>query len=78
MPEEVCASLEEFALKLRSPTVAFGVYLEFEQPDPPTVLEKFSAWTAAWDSVQKDIPKLRNALEAEFRKLLGATTIRTS
>ncbi len=78
LPEELCASLEALALKLRSPTVAFGVYLNFEYPNERTTDEKFKAWSAAWDSVQKDIPQLRSALEAEFRKLLGATTARAS
>jgi hypothetical protein len=69
-------SLEAFAHKLRSPTVGFGVYLQLEYLNAPTQDEKWKAWTAAWESVEKDIPQLRNALEAEFRRLLGATVER--
>jgi hypothetical protein len=78
MPEELCASLEAFARKLRSPTIAFGVYLKFEYPSERTTEEKFKAWNAAWDSVHNDIPQLRSAIECEFRNLLGATTARAS
>jgi hypothetical protein len=77
MPEELCTSLLAFAHKLRSPTIAFGVYLRIEHPNESAQDEKFKVWIAAWDSVQNDIPKLRSGLEAEFRKLLGATTIQS-
>jgi len=78
IPQELCASLEAFAQGLRSPTIGFGVYLPFEFPNERTAEEKFKAWDKAWESVQTDIPQLRRALEAEFRKLLGATAVRAS
>jgi len=77
LPEELCTSLLAFAHKLRSPAIAFGVYLRIEYPNERTQEEKYRAWTAAWDSVQTEIPKLRSELEVEFRKLLGATTIQS-
>jgi hypothetical protein len=77
-PQELCVSLEAFAHKLRSPSVGFGVYLKFEYPNARTEGEKSKAWIAAWDSVEKDIPPLRSAIELEFRKLLGAISIRTT
>jgi hypothetical protein len=51
------------------------VYLKFDYPNQRTEEEKFKAWMVAWDSVQSEIPKLRSGLEAEFRKLLGATAL---
>jgi hypothetical protein len=76
IPEELCASLEEFARKLRTPTIRLGVYLKIDYPNAQTTEKMFEVWTQAWDSAQKDVPQLRRALEAEFRKLLGATTAR--
>ena len=72
LPADLCAPLEDFAKRLRTPTMGFGVYLKFEHPNESTEKEKFDAWNKAWDAVQTDIPKLRSAIEAQFRSLLGA------
>jgi hypothetical protein len=72
IPDALCTSLENFAKKLRAPTISSGVYLEFEQTNQATTLEKHRAFRDAWHEVQNDIPPLRSALEREFRKLLGA------
>ncbi|MGA8764946.1 MAG: hypothetical protein WB562_18900 [Candidatus Sulfotelmatobacter sp.] len=77
MPEELCPALEDFGRKLRSPTIGFGTYLEFKYPNEATSQEKLKAWLEAWDSVKNVIPQLRSAIEAEFRRLLGASTVRT-
>ena len=74
LPAALCASLEDFAKKLRVPTINMGVFLRIDYPSDRTSNEKAEAWIAAWNSVQQDVPKLRAALEAEFRDLLGVTT----
>ena len=70
---DLCMGLHDFAEKLRTPLIGFGVYLQIEYPNDNTAKDKMKAWTAAWDSVQKDIPPLRAALEIEFRQLLGVS-----
>lgn len=72
-PSKLCDPLEDFAKKLRTPTIRLGVYLDIEYPNDNTVKERTDAWNKAWDSVQNDVPKLRSAIEAEFRTLLGAS-----
>lgn len=72
LPENLCDPLEDFAKQLRRPTIRLGVYLAIEHPTEKTLRERGEAWTKAWESVEKDIPKLRIAIEKEFRALLGA------
>jgi hypothetical protein len=72
LPSTLCAPLENFAKTLRTPTITLGVYLQIDEPNTNTAKERTDAWTTAWDSVQNDVPKLRIAIEAEFRSLLGA------
>jgi len=72
LPADLCSPLEDFAKQLRTPTIGVGVYLKYEYPNDKTANEKFEAWNKAWNAVQTDIPKLRTAIEALFRTLLGA------
>jgi hypothetical protein len=72
LPADLCGPLEDFAKQLRTPAIGFGVYLEYEHPNERTAKQKFEAWNKAWEAVQTDIPKLRTAIEARFRTLLGA------
>lgn len=78
IPEALCASVDDFVQKLRKPTIEFGVFVTYEHLSLRNEEARFKAWTTAWESVENDVPQLRSALEAEFRNLLGATTVRTS
>jgi hypothetical protein len=73
LPPELCEPLESFAKQLRTPAINLGVYLRIENPTDKTLKEQSEVWDKAWQKVDGDIPKLRSAIEAEFRKLLGAT-----
>lgn len=73
LPPEMCAPLEAFAKQLRTPTINLGVYLRIEHPTEKTLQEQSEVWDKAWQAVSGDIPELRRAIEAEFRKLLGAS-----
>ena len=72
LPAKLCDPLEAFARQLRTPVIQLGVYLEIEHPNEQTRKETAEVWTKAWESVEKDSPKLRAAIEGEFRELLGA------
>lgn len=78
LPASLCDSLEAFAKQLRTPTIHLGVYLEIEHPTKNTLKEREKVWAKAWDSVERDIPRLRTAIEAEFRELLGAGEAKAS
>ena len=64
-------SLEAFARQLRTPAIDLGVYLQIKNPTEKTLKEQDEVWDKAWQTVDVEIPKLRVAIEAEFRKLLG-------
>ena len=68
----LCAKLEEFAQKLRLPVIQFGVWLRHEYLTDDAAKKKNETWDSAWDSVKNDVPSLREAIEAEFRMLLGS------
>jgi len=72
LPPLLCDQLEQFVGKLRVPTATLGVHEQWEQGENGPRRERTKAWIAAWHSVEKEIPPLRRALEAEFRKMLGA------
>ena len=71
LPADLCDPLENFAKQLRTPVITLGVYLSIEHPNDATTKEKFEAGMKAWNSVETEIPKLRTAIEKEFRTLLG-------
>ena len=72
LPPELCIPLEDFATQLRAPAIRLGVYLRIPHPTEKTLQEEQAVWDKAWQAVSSDIPKLRSAIEAEFRTLLGA------
>lgn len=71
LPPDLCEPLEGFARQLRTPAINLGVYLRIERPTEKTLQEQSEVWDKAWQTVEGDIPKLRGAIEAEFRKILG-------
>jgi hypothetical protein len=74
LPRELCQPLERFAKELRTPTLRLGAYLQFERLNERTAQEQLEAWDKCWQAVSDEIPKLREAIEDEFRNLLGATS----
>lgn len=75
LPEEICASLEALALKVRSHVIAFGVYVGYHDQslDNYTREQKEKALLEGWDAIKNQVPQARKLLEEEFRTLLGAT-----
>jgi hypothetical protein len=73
LPEELCKSLDSFTKALRSPTIKLGTYIKIEDPIPNTLEELHNAWVEGWKSMEEDIPRARQALEEEFRKILEGT-----
>jgi len=71
LPTPLCDQLDQFASKLHVPTVTLGFHEQYEQGQGDPQNERTKAWVAAWHSVEKEIPPVRQALEAEFRKMLG-------
>jgi hypothetical protein len=74
-PEELCGSLEQLALQVRSHVISFGVYVRFKEEslNDHTRENKERAWNAGWDAIKTQVPAARKLLEEEFRALLGGT-----
>jgi len=76
LPPEICSSLKELVLMIRSDVIKFGVYVKYNESsmDDHTREEKEKAWNEGWDAIKKQVPESRKLLEEEFRGLLGATS----
>jgi hypothetical protein len=71
LPPSVCARLNEISANLREYAVHAKVYGEIESPTPQTTLEKNQGFSKAFRAFEGAIPAMRQALEEEFRVLLG-------
>jgi hypothetical protein len=58
--------------ELRTPVIHLGVYLRFDRMTDETQKRRDETWGNSWE-VEIEIPKLREAIEAEFRPLLDAS-----
>jgi hypothetical protein len=74
LPEELCLSLEQLALQVRTHVINFGVFVRIhdESLNDHTREQKEKAWNAGWDAIKIEVPMARKVLEDEFRTLLGA------
>lgn len=70
---DLCNTLEKFAREIREPVLRFGMWVRYENPEGQTAILKNDAWDAAWKKTKEEIPKLREAIEKEFRVLLGSS-----
>ena len=77
LPPEICSSLEELVLTVRSHVITFGVYVKYNDDssmNERTRKEKENAWNEGWDAIKNQVPESRKLLEEEFRGLLGASS----
>jgi hypothetical protein len=73
IPAELCATLEDFAKKVRSPVIRFGTYVRIDGPTTTTLEKMHEVWDESYRAIKEgDISALRLSIEREFRKLLGA------
>ena len=70
---ELCDQLEEFAIKIRSPIIELGVWIHIDYVADQNIEQKIKSWNSASEFIIKEAPKLRQAIEFEFRTLLGAS-----
>jgi len=72
LSEDTCNKIENLYLAIRNPVYDYSIYVNSPHNDAHTSGKKFDAWVNAWDSIDKnEVPAARNALESDFRKLLG-------
>jgi hypothetical protein len=68
---ELCANLESFAQELRRCVLKFGVWVGYEHLPDQAADRKIDDWNSAWKRVREEIPRLREAIETEFRGIIG-------
>lgn len=71
IPENVCTLVENLIAALQKPVVNVWVYTGIEYPNAQTLAERKEAFKSAYESLRNDIPGVRQALEDEFRNVLG-------
>jgi FMN phosphatase YigB (HAD superfamily) len=67
----LCEKLESFAKELREPVIRFGIWVRHDYLADQAAQKKNDDWDSAWKKVRDDVPKLRSAIEDEFRNLIG-------
>jgi hypothetical protein len=71
LPSALCDSLESYARHARGPALLYGIHLGIQNPTPQTRQDTEEARQEFTKFVQEEVPKMRAAIEAEFRQLLG-------
>lgn len=76
IPEKLCDQIDGFAQEMRGKAIGFGVYVQHEDGALPdhVLKEKHEAWIGGWKYFKEQAPKARNALENEFRDILGGVS----
>jgi hypothetical protein len=74
LPSILCSSLECFLRGMRSKVIGFGVYVRLDESGLPdeSIRKKYKAWDEASRYFDEEVPKAREALERELRKIIGA------
>ena len=74
LPTEVCRQLDEFIRNIRKEMIGFGIYATAEDGYLPesAVQKKYDAWIKVGEYFSNEVPKARELLETELRKLIGA------
>lgn len=74
LPSKLCTSLEAFLRGMREKVIGFGVFVRLDESGLPdeSIRKKLDAWIEASRYFDEEVPKARQALEHELRKIIGA------
>lgn len=72
--EELCEMVTALFKTVSGPAITFRVWLRVVEEKDSTGGEYHKAWMAAWETMKNQVPPLRQALQDEFRALLGVTS----
>ena len=74
---ELCGRVQAFTDSFVEPAAKFAMYRTWakEDNDGSVAKEFHDAWFKAFDKMGKEVPAMREALESEFREVLGTTKI---
>jgi hypothetical protein len=71
--EELCERLRSLFDTVHGPALKFRMWMNYKEKGGNAALRHDEAWNEAWDVLQRDVPPILNAIEREFRVLLGVT-----
>jgi len=71
LAEALCTSLGTFINDVRRPLIEFGTFVQIKNPTPETAQQHMDTWIRVGEIFDSKIPKAREALEREFRGILG-------
>ena len=71
LPQPLCDLLEQFDRDLSGPMHSLWAFARTEEFTPEIVEKMEFRLMKAWDAIDQDVPRVRAAIENEFRKLLG-------
>ena len=71
LSENLCRNIEQFIQKIDGLTYDFSVHLEVRPEDSEGMMEKRKVWIKSWNEIKNDVPPIKQALEGEFRAILG-------
>jgi hypothetical protein len=73
IPEHICGLLDQMVDEISKQTITVDVYREGYCPTPRSAEDRRNAMVNAVKAYEQEIPRLKKAIDAEFRKLLGET-----
>lgn len=65
---DVCERIETLYKTVRSSSLNLSIWMKHKEQASE---KHFEAWTKAWETMEKQVPPLQDALSDEFRKILG-------
>jgi len=69
--DELCATLKTLFDTVHGPSLHLRMWMNLKDRGGSAPQKYDEAWTKAWETIQKDVPPILAAVEAEFRSLLG-------
>ena len=69
--ETICEGIDNLFKTIVPKLTTFGFTLALADKHPEHGKDKLDAWNEAWNSMQERVPPIMQAIEADFRELLG-------
>src|SRR5207244_3410263 len=75
-PEHICLLLDRMINEISGLTITVDAYRDGYHPTPESAAEWNKTMINVVKSYETELPKLKNAIDAEFRKLLGEMPVK--
>lgn len=72
-PKAICLEIDKFWAEVIGPTATYSFWRKQEGRSGAAAQRADESWSAAYEAMQKKVPPLLEAIEDEFRSLIGVT-----